>query len=100
MIKQRTSDPVGSGIRRMNKARGKLPWLGILVSLGYAGCGLSSTPVAPVEPPFSGVTIAVAAVGDAKLLPTLAAQRADWEQRRGGRVEIRSEAVEPGRARE
>ncbi|CAN5854236.1 extracellular solute-binding protein [soil metagenome] len=69
----------------------------LLVSAAIlSGCGqredLSTEPVEP----FPGQTVRVAAIGDPAILETAALQIGEWEQTRGGRIEIRKTPIEPG----
>ena len=75
---------------------GRLVLTGI-VALGLAGCG-STTPTKPAPPPFQGIRLTVAAVGDAAVLPTVTAQRGEWEASRGATCVIEPNAVEPANA--
>ena len=45
--------------------------------------------------PFQGLRIVVAAVGDPSVLPTVNAQRGEWEANGGGLCVVQEEAVEP-----
>jgi multiple sugar transport system substrate-binding protein len=67
-----------------------LPWL--------AGCGTSGGKAKPAAPPFSGVAIRIAAVGDPSVLPAVTAQRGEWQASRGGECSVVPEPVEPADA--
>ena len=72
--------------------------VGLLIAISgslAAGCGVSVTPKTPPAPPFLGETIVVAAVGDAAVLPTVIAQRGEWEASRGGSCQLVDKPVWP-----
>ncbi|HWE38718.1 MAG TPA: extracellular solute-binding protein [Isosphaeraceae bacterium] len=62
-------------------------------ALGLAGCG--TKPEAPKRPeaPFRGVKVRVGAVGEPAILKVINPQRGEWEQTRGGTVEVVEEGV-------
>ncbi len=63
------------------------------------GCGRPATDAGPAAGPrFDGRAVRVGVVGDPALLETVAARRGEWEQTRGGRVELVREPLEPGKA--
>jgi multiple sugar transport system substrate-binding protein len=68
--------------------------LGFLL-LATAGCGDRRNAAAVNPHPFQGVTIRVGFVGDSGLSPTISAQRGEWEEQTGAKVEILKGPVDP-----
>jgi multiple sugar transport system substrate-binding protein len=60
-----------------------------------ASCGQPGAEPTPVAPSYHGVRVVVAAVGDPGILPTVSAQRGEWEASRGGTCVVREKPVEP-----
>lgn len=65
----------------------------VAVAAGLAGCG--TKPEAPARPevPFKGVRIKVGVVGDEGIAKVLNPQRGEWEESRGGTVEVAEKGV-------
>ena len=59
-----------------------------------AGCG-TPTATKPAPLPFRGVSIVVAAVGETAVLPTVSAQRGEWEASREASCRVLDQPVEP-----
>ena len=59
-----------------------------------SGCFGSKAPKV-VQPPHRGATVVVAAVGDGDVLPTVVAQRGEWEESRGASCTVLEQPVEP-----
>src|SRR3954452_2520971 len=53
------------------------------ICLGQSGCGGTVSKQTPA-PVFKGVRVVIAAVGDPAVLPTVTAQRGEWEASREG----------------
>src|SRR5262249_40858100 len=66
-----------------------------LVAVALAGCGQPPAEQRPAAPSFRGVQVIVAAVGDPGILPTVSAQRGEWEASRGGTCVVREKPLEP-----
>jgi multiple sugar transport system substrate-binding protein len=79
------------------KVRTRIVLWGWLIGLAAAmtGCGSSGEPGKAAVAPFQGVGVTVAAIGDTKILPTVSAQRGEWEASRGGTCKVLDVAVEP-----
>jgi multiple sugar transport system substrate-binding protein len=77
---------------RFRDARSWWLALGFMGVLG--GCGWRASPTASA-PPFQGVKLVVAAVGDTAVLPVVTAQRGEWVATRGGEITICESTVEP-----
>ena len=79
----------------MSRRRGGRVGLWLVVSGALAaGCGTPATVTKPAAP-LRGVTLVVAAVGDAAGLPTVAAQRGEWEASREAACRVLDAPVGP-----
>ena len=83
----------GSGAG-MNRSRGAGVGLALAAGL-LGGCGTPAKEPAAAGPRFRGVTVVVAAVGEADVLPTVVAQRGEWQASRGATCEVRESPVGP-----
>ena len=69
--------------------------LGLAPALMLAGCGGSAEAPKSSAPPFPGVKISVAAIGEPAFLTTAANQRGEWEASTGASADIAKGVVEP-----
>ena len=73
--------------------RSLIPGAACLLILAHVtGCG--QAPPATVPPPFEGVELEVAAMGDPALLEAIRVQTGEWERETGARLNIRTDAVD------
>ncbi len=66
----------------------------LVIVLPIGGCSGPTTPTVST-PTLQGARIVVAAVGDAGILPVVAAQRGEWQASRGAECAVRDKAVTP-----
>ncbi len=72
--------------------------LGLCGLLAITGCGGESASQ-PAAPPFQGVELTVAAVGDPAILEAVRVQSGEWERANGARLAIRASSIDPKEAR-
>src|SRR5689334_17637135 len=83
--------------------RGRAALVALTVAVAVAGCsgsGNTEGPAAapaggPEAPAWPGVKLVVAAVGEAPILASVAAQRGEWEASRGAAVAVRDTPATP-----
>jgi multiple sugar transport system substrate-binding protein len=86
------------GLRYLWKVRSIRPvaagFFGMIAALAFGCTGGTPAPKAPVKP-FLGTKLVVGVVGDPALLPSIKAQRGEWDARTGAELVVLDEPVDP-----
>lgn len=79
----------------MNGRRAGVRWaVGAVLMLMASGC-FGSKVAKVIQPPHQGAKVVVAAIGDGAVLPTVTAQRGEWEESRQASCTVLEQPVEP-----
>ena len=68
---------------------------GLVAALAVVGCSGGTSGPKPPAKPFLGMKLVVGVVGDPALLPSIKAQRGEWDARTGAELVVLDEPVDP-----